>query len=136
MSSENVELIQRLLGAYLAGDEATLSSMIPPEAEIHGAPGLLNSGTYHGFEGFQDWISQWEEAWDEVSYELPEMIEVSDSITVVPAHVVGKGAGSGVQIDSVFGWLFEFRDGKAVRFHTYPTVDEALGAARRLAGSE
>ena len=33
----------------------------------------------------------------------------------------------------MFGWMYEFRDGKAVRFHTYATVDDALQAARSLA---
>jgi hypothetical protein len=31
--------------------------------------------------------------------------------------------------------MYEFRDGKAVRFHTYATVDDALEAARRLSGA-
>jgi ketosteroid isomerase-like protein len=135
MSSGNAELVQKVLGAYLTGDEDTLREMIPPEGEIYGAPGIINAGTYHGYEGFQAWVRQWNEAWDEVNYELGEMIEVSDFIVVVPAHVVGKGAVSGLEIDSVFGWMYEFRDGKAVRFHTYATVDDALEAARRLSGA-
>lgn len=136
MSSSNAELVQRVLGAYLAGDEETLRSMIPPEGEIYGAPGIINAGTYHGFEGFMQWVRQWNDAWDEIDYELGEMIEVRDRFVVVPAHVFGKGAVSGLEIDSVFGWMYEFQDGKAVRFHTYATVDDALDAARRLAGSE
>lgn len=136
MSSSNAELVQRVLGAYLAGDEETLRSMIPPEGEIYGEPGLLNAGTYWGFDGFQEWINHWEDAWDDVHYELLEMIEVGDSLVVVPVHIVGRGAGSGVEIDSVFGWMYEFQDGKAIRFHVYATVDGALEAARRLSGSE
>jgi ketosteroid isomerase-like protein len=136
MSSGNVELVQKVLGAYLTGDEETLRSMIPPDSEIHGAPGIINSGTYRGFDGFQEWVKHWEEAWDEINYELLETIEVGDSFVVVPAHIVGKGAVSGLEIDSVFGWMYEFRDGKAVRFHTYATVDDALEAARRLSGTE
>ena len=53
MSSSNAELVQRVLGAYLTGDEKTLREMIPPEAEIYAEPGLINAGTYHGFDGFQ-----------------------------------------------------------------------------------
>jgi ketosteroid isomerase-like protein len=136
MSSGNVELVQKVLGAYLTGDEETLRSMIPPDSEIHGAPGIINSGTYRGFDGFQEWVKHWEEAWDEINYELLETIEVGDSFVVVPAHIVGKGAVSGLEIDSVFGWMYEFREGKAVRFHTYATVDDALEAARRLSGTE
>ena len=133
MSSGNTELVQKILGAYLTGDEETLRAMIPPHGEIYGAPGIINAGTYHGYEGFMHWVRQWDDAWDEINYELGEVIEVGDSFVVVPAHVVGRGAVSGLQIDSVFGWMYEFRDGQAVRFHTYATTDDALQAARRLA---
>ena len=133
MSGSDVELVNRMLGAYLTGDQEALRSVIDPEGEIYGAPGLINSGTYIGYDGFQQWIRQWEEAWDETSYDLQEPIQVADSI-VVPAHIVARGAGSGVEIDSVFGWLFQFRDGRAVRFHVYVSLEEALEAARAMAG--
>ena len=132
MSSANAELVQKILGAYMTGDEETLRSMIPPDGEIYGDPGIVNAGTYRGYDGFMQWVKQWEEAWGDISYELQEMIEVGDSFVVVPAHIVAKGSGSGVEIDDVFGWMYQFENGQAVRFHTYATVDEALEAARRL----
>ena len=55
---------------------------------------------------------------------------------VVPVHAVGRGASSGVEIDTVFGWLYEWRDGRATRFHVYPTVGDATEAAGRLAGED
>ncbi len=136
MSSGNAELVQKMLGAYVSGDQDALQAIIDPEAEIYGAPGLINSGTYYGFEGFQEWITQWEEAWDGVQYELGEMIDVGSSIVVIPTHIIARGSGSGIETDSLFGWLFQFRDGLAVRFHAYVSPEEALEAANRLAGSE
>lgn len=125
-----------MLAAYLSGDEETLRSMIGPDGEIYGAPGILNSGTYRGFAGFQQWIAEWEDAWDEVSYDLSDVIEMGGGFVVIPAHIVAKGAGSGVETDNVFGWMFEFRDEQVTRFHTYLTVDEAKDAATRLQGAE
>jgi ketosteroid isomerase-like protein len=136
MPSDNVEFVTRMLGAYLTGDEETLRASIPPDGEIYGAPGLLNSGIYRGYEGFRQWISQWEEAWGEVDYELGEPTDIGDTFVVLPVHVVGRGAGSGVEIDSTFGWLYEVSDGQMVRFHAYPAVDEALQAAKRLSESD
>jgi ketosteroid isomerase-like protein len=132
-SKTSAELVFATLGAYQEGDEEKLRSLMHPEGEIHGAPGLINAGTYHGYEGFREWLLQWEEAWEEVNYEIGEIIEVSQDLVVVPVHTVGVGAVSGVEIDAVFGWLYEWRDGRAVRFHVYPDVDMALEAARRLA---
>jgi ketosteroid isomerase-like protein len=136
MSSGNVDLVQKILGAYITGDQETLRAMIPPEAEIYAVTGLINAGTYHGYEGFMQWTRQWNDAWDEVDYELGETIEIGDSFVVVPAHITARGAGSGLEINSVFGWMYQFEDGRAVRFHTYATVDDALEAATRLSESE
>jgi ketosteroid isomerase-like protein len=136
MSSENVQFVQRMLVAYLSGDEETMRASITPEGEVHGAPGIVNSGTYHGYEGFRQWISQWEEAWGEVDYELGEPIELGETFVILPVRVTGRGAGSGLEVDSEFGWLYEVRDGKMARFHVYATLDGGLEAARRLSEAE
>jgi ketosteroid isomerase-like protein len=132
MAKTDVEVVYEMLAAYESGDEETLRALIPPESEIYGHPEIVNSGTYYGFEGFQQWAREWEEAWDEIGYELGELVEVGDGFLVAPVHAVGRGAGSGVEIDSVFGWLYELRDGRSVRFHVYPSVEVALAAARKL----
>jgi ketosteroid isomerase-like protein len=132
MANPNIERVYELLAAYLNGDQDKIRQLIHPEGEIYGAPGIVNAGTYHGYEGFRQWVSQWEEAWAEISYELGDLVEVDESLLVVPVHIVGRGAGSGVEIDKTFGWLYEWRDGVATRFHVYPSVEEALDAAPRL----
>jgi ketosteroid isomerase-like protein len=133
-SPTNRELVEKLLAAYMSGDEDVLRAAVAPDSEVHGHPDIVNAGTYYGFEGFRQWARDWEEAWEEVSYELGELIEVSDSFLVAPVHVTGRGAGSGIEIDSVFGWLYGFRDGQVVQFHVYATVEEAVETARRLTG--
>ena len=132
MANPNIQRVNDLLAAYMRGDEDEVRDSIDPRAEIYGAPGLVNAGTYYGDEGFQQWIGQWTEAWAEERFELGEFVEVDESVLVVPAHITGRGASSGVEIDHVFGWLFEWREGRATRFHVYLTVDDALDAARSL----
>ncbi len=98
-----------MLAAYLAGDEDTLRAAMPPDGEIYAAPGLINSGTYRGYDGFRQWIEQWEEAWDEVDYDLQDPVDIGETFVVIPVRIVGRGAGSGLEVDSVFGWLWEVR---------------------------
>jgi len=133
MTNPNVQRVYEMLAAYEQGDEDKVRESIDPQGEIYGAPGIVNSGTYYGYEGFRRWIDQWREAWSEERFELGEMVEVDESVLVVPAHVSGRGASSGLEIDQVFGWLYEWRDGRAIRFHVYRTVEEAMEAAQRLA---
>lgn len=132
MANRNVQLVYEMLAAYTQGDEEKLRASIDPEGEIYGAPGLVNAGTYRGYEGFRQWIGQWTEAWAEERFELGDIVEVDESVLVVPAHVIARGASSGLEIDDVFGWVYEWRDGRATRFHVYVTVEEAMDAARRL----
>jgi ketosteroid isomerase-like protein len=133
MSNPNAALVYEILGAYQEGDEDKLRSLMHPEAEVRGAPGLINAGTYYGYDGFQEWIRQWDEAWDEINYELGEIVEVDENVLVVPVRTVGRGAGSGIEIDSVFGWLYQWEDGLSRRFHVYPDVETAVEAGRRIA---
>jgi hypothetical protein len=134
MSNPNVQCAYEMLFAYQQGDDEKLRAVIHPEGEVYGAPGIINSGTYYGFEGFRQWVSQWEEAWDEISYDLGEVIELTESILVIPVHIVGRGAGSGVEIDRTFGWLYEWENGRVLRFQVHASPEEAMEAAEELAG--
>jgi ketosteroid isomerase-like protein len=133
MSSPNVQRVYESLVAYQEGDENKLRELIHPEAVIYGAPGLVNAGTYHGYEGFRQWVSQWEEAWDGISYEFGEFTEIGDSVVFVPVHIVGRGAASGVEIDTTFGWLYAWSDGQLVRYEVHADPEDALEAGRSLA---
>jgi ketosteroid isomerase-like protein len=128
----NAELAIEALAAYQRGDEETLRALVG-EAEIYSEPGMVNSGTYHGFDGFQTWIHQWEEAWEEARSEPLEFIDVDDTHLVIRVRVVGKGAGSGIETDREFGWLFETEDGRCTRYHVYGSVEKAVEAARQMA---
>jgi ketosteroid isomerase-like protein len=133
-SKSNPELVIQALTAYQQGDDETLRDLMHPDVEIYAEPGMINAGTFTGFEGFKQWTRQWEEAWEEISYEPVEFIEVDDTHLVVRVHVVGRGAGSGVETDREYGYLYEIEDGRSRRFHLYDTAEKAVEAARRLSG--
>ena len=132
-SESSAQRIYRLLGAYLENDEEKLRGMIHPQGEVRGGPGLINEGTFYGYDGLREWLRQWEDAWDEINYEPGEVIEVDENLIVVPVRTVGVGAVSGMRIDGVFGWLYEWDGDLATRFHVYPDLDSALEEAKRIA---
>jgi ketosteroid isomerase-like protein len=136
MASTNTELLMAAFAANERGDEETLRALFADEIEIYAEPGMINAGRYTGWEGWLEWTGQWDEAWEEISYEPLEFIEVSDSFVVAPTRVVGRGAGSGLEIDRVFAYLYEIRDGKGVRMHTYGSRERALEAAAELADED
>jgi ketosteroid isomerase-like protein len=132
----NAQLATEMLAAYQRGDQDTLAKLIDPEVEVHGEPDTINSGTYTGLGGFRQWSGQWEEAWENTRYELVQLTEVGDRFVVAAVRVQATGRGSGIPIKDVYGYLWEFRGGRAVRFHTYLTKETALKRAGELAAGD
>lgn len=132
MENPNVALVRQALDAYQREDQDRLRELLDPQIEVVGGNGLINAGTHFGFDGFLDYVRRWEDAWDGIEYELRDVIEVTDSLLVAAVHTVGRGAASGVRIDSVFGWLWDLNEDRATRFHVYVTADEALDVANGL----
>lgn len=132
-SDQIVSLIAGGFEAYARGDDETLRELFDPEIEVYAEPGVLNAGTFVGWEGWNAWTAQWEEAWDRITYEPREIIPFDDERVLVPVHVVGIGKGSGVEVSDDNCYLFEIRDVKLARFHLYRTKENALAAAERLA---
>jgi ketosteroid isomerase-like protein len=132
-TSSKAELMIMGLGAYQQGDDETLRRLMHPDIETYSEPGMINSGTFRGFDGFKSWSAQWEEAWEEIRYEPVEFIDVDEALLVARVRVVGKGAGSGLEVDREFGYLYEIREGRATRFHLYESAEKAREVANRLA---
>jgi ketosteroid isomerase-like protein len=131
--SGNVELLRLGFEVYEREGIEALLPFADPEIEIYIEAGLGGAGTYRGHEGFMRSAEEWLEAWREFSLEPTDFIEVGGSIVVVPNRQVATGRGSGVRVEGEITYLFEFRRGKATRFHTYAEKERALEAAERLA---
>jgi ketosteroid isomerase-like protein len=136
MSNENVELIRAGFEVFAKDGLEGLLPFVDPEIEVYAEQTVLNAGTFHGHEGFVKWSEAWFEAWQELSYEALDFIEVSDGVVVVPARQTATGAGSGIEIEQEIDWMIEVRDGKITRFHLYADRDAALAAAERLSRGE
>ena len=70
-----------------------------------------------------------DEAFADTSWQPLEDRDLGTRIAV-RVHFEGTGRESGVKVARDVGQLWSFKDGKAVRFEIFPTMDEALAAAR------
>jgi ketosteroid isomerase-like protein len=125
----NAALVREAVEAFERRNIAGLFEFLDPAIECHVADGLVNTGTWHGLEGFAQMSAAWEEPWSEISYEARDVETPDDDHVLVHIHQTATGARSGVPVELDVVYMIEMRDRRAVRLHIYPDRDAALAAA-------
>ena len=135
-AEERVALTQSAWEAYNAGDLDRVLAVLDPEIVVEVPVELANTGTYRGHDEFIRWLGVWLEVWE--SFEMQDLatIPVGDHHVVSHMRQTGIGRGSGIEVAQELGWVFDFRDGRAVYMTVFGDVDSALVAAREREGIE
>ena len=129
MSSDtNIALARQALDAFERRDVATLMGFLDPEIECHVSREMMNTGTWHGHEGFATMIALWEEPWERITYEPTQFEAPDDDHVLVHLHQRAVGIQSGVPVELDVVYLMQLRDGRGVRLHIYPDRGAALAA--------
>ncbi len=130
MSPENVERIRAGLETFSRTGEFDLD-FLAPDFEMQQASSIVDSaGVFRGRSALQDALDEFEEAFEELSFEAERYIEAPQGEVVVFVRVRGRGRGSGIKIDNQIAHVWTFRDGEAVRLIVYEEPAEALEATR------
>lgn len=131
MTQENIEYAQRAFAAFNRGDVTTVLAGLSPDVEIYSSPELANAGSFHGHDGFLEWLGQWLAVWETFRVEPDDFTAEGDDV-LVSVHQYGRGKGSGIEVEMDAVFVLTVRDGKTVRFHLYPDRAGALrGRASR-----
>jgi ketosteroid isomerase-like protein len=132
MSEENVEIVRRLFEATARRDGATVAAFYDKDIEYDVSRAALGSftaeGVYHGFDGLQQVLREWDEAWDDIEYEPKEMVDAGERVAST-VQIRGRGRESGIEFDGQATAVFTFRAGKVIRVAWFSSRDEALEAA-------
>ena len=141
MSQENVEIVRAAMAVYqhpegmalLAGgdidlslfdteiewDASRLDEMIPDLAEV-----------YRGHDGVRTYWRRWFEGWKDLEFELQDVRDAGDDVVALIRNQRQWGRHTGIETElPPYGMVFTFRDGRIVRWRTFPTQEEALAAA-------
>ena len=125
MSEENVELLREFQDDWNRG-ERDFSDAYHPDVEFLPLRAATEGG-YYGLSGIEAWIADTSEVFDkfEMNFEFTDLGErVLASGTI---HV--RARGSGLETDIQTGGLFEFRDGRIVRWEDFGSKSKAREAA-------
>jgi ketosteroid isomerase-like protein len=140
VSQENVDIVRAVLTAYrnpelipllasgdldfswvdpdIEWDASRLDEMIPDLAEV-----------FRGHEGVRTYWRRWFEAWRDLEFEVEDVLDAGDDAValIVNQRQWGRHTGIATALPP-YAQVFTLRDGKLVRWRTFPDQAEALEA--------
>jgi ketosteroid isomerase-like protein len=129
MSRENVELVETLWDAFQRGDIDTMRGASRSDVVIVQPSELPDSKTYVGHEGVKEAVEDWPKQWDDFRFEVLEIIDISDSRVVSVTRHHGRGAVSGIEVNTIIAYIHAITDGKVARIDMFMSREQALEAA-------
>jgi len=123
--SENVDAIYRAYDAIRRRDLHAFLALIDPEVEATFRILALEGTVYRGHEGMRRFAEEVWSVFPDWHPEVDEAREVGDAV-VAKVRGIGKGTGSGIEVEMTVWQVVKYRAGKAIWMQSYPTEVEAL----------
>ena len=131
MAGARVGNVEQLRAAYEAFNQTgeIVGDHLAPDFEMRQASSIIDSaGVFHGPTAFRDVLRELQEAFEDFTSEAERFIEAPAGEIVVLVHVLGRGRGSGAEMDNRIAHVWTFRGDKAVRMVAYEEQADALAA--------
>lgn len=129
MSQENVETARRGAEAFNRRDLDAFAGLMTEDFEWVGAfLGNVEGGSYRGRKGLERYFREAEETWEDFEAPGLEFRDLGDRVLVL-GRMKGRGRTSGIELQTTYTMVVEFRGDKISRSHAYLSHDEALRAA-------
>ena len=85
-------------------------------------------GVYHGRDEVRAFLGSYLDAFEDLSWNAEEIIEIDDDHLIAVNHIRMRGRGSGVEVDAVGAQLWTLVDGVALSIKLYQSKADALEA--------
>jgi ketosteroid isomerase-like protein len=128
MSEENVELLRELEEDWNRGETEVRADVWHPDVEYLPLRSATE-GAYHGLSGIEAFVTDTLAVFEKFELINFEYVGLGDRVLAWGSiHLRAKGSGLETDIESA--GLFDFRDGKIVRWEDFGSKERALEAAR------
>ena len=129
MSEQNVDALRQGYDALARGDLEAALAPLAPDVRVEDHEWSLGSPVMRrGRDGFVEILTTVNEGFEDVSYTPEEFMEAGDRV-LVKARRTGRGSASGVRVEEQQFHVFDFAEGRIVRFRSFLRRDKALEAA-------
>jgi ketosteroid isomerase-like protein len=125
-----LEIVRSTYAAFSRGDVDAVLEWLHPDVDWHPPPTSIDPQPLRGRDAVREYLSP---NFFESQRAEPLEVTVEGNRVLVEAHVQARGAGSGVELDSMAWHLYVFRDEQVVRFEAHVDRDEAFAAFREPA---
>jgi ketosteroid isomerase-like protein len=132
VSSQNVEVVRRLLGAFNRGDFGALNDL-DAHAELQDEPRIPGAGWNYGYRGAVDWALKLRQSFGELSFAIDEPSEAGGCV-ITRWRAEGQGKRSGAPVQMGGYCVFGIDGGKVRRVEFFEVERDALDAARKRCG--
>ena len=129
MSEENVEIVRLVMEAAERRDFSTMFELISDDLVFNSTFAASEGRVFRGHQGIRDYFESAEDSFDDFKVEVDDIRDAPGERVVLLCWVRGKGKGSGVPVEHLFGQVWTVSGGKTVRIDSYPETEAALEAA-------
>ena len=127
MSAENLELVRRWFRGF---ERAELGlDLCDPAIEIRNWAEFPITGPYVGHKGVRQWWDDVGDAFENLDWELLEVIDVDDERVVTVQRFTGRFRLTGIDVDFAWGAVIAVSDGKIASATGYASPGRAKKAA-------
>lgn len=128
--TDDLERLRALYDDWGAGRYEDVA-IYDPEVKFVVSDEFPDAGIYRGHEGVLEGFGRWVRAWEGFRIVAEEMAPAPDGRIVVLTRYLGRGRGSGLEIDREAAHVWTMRDGRAVRQEIYADREPGLRALGR-----
>src|SRR4051812_10111329 len=129
MSQENVEGARQLVDAVASQDLARLIELTDPKVEWHSFfAQLQQGGVYHGHDGIRQYAEDLRETFELLRTDIIDTLCIG-AVVLMVGRLRYRGKGSGVESESLGGYLLQDRRGGGAVLGALPGAREGLAAA-------
>ncbi len=127
MSDDPTAAVLAMNEAYNARDMDALLALFHPQVEWRTTPGFLWPGPYRGTEALRRLFAHWWQGWDTGRADHELVVPGEDEV-MVAAHIHGRSAGTGDDVEVHLNWVLHLRDGLIDLVRSYETPEQARAA--------
>jgi len=126
MSQANVDVVRAAYDAFNARDVDALLRLSAEDCEWQPLRAQLEGIVYRGHQGVRQFVSDMDEDWEAFRIDPLEFHDRQERVAVI-GRVSALGQ-SGVEVDSVAGFVFELQRGRIRRIISHSDPEAALAA--------